>query len=61
MKENKVKKEESNSFKMLRLFAIFIIGALAFIIFSGAWNHFKSTEVSQETSAAWQGYLNKKK
>lgn len=52
MKENKVKKEESNSFKMLRLFAIFIIGALAFIIFSGAWNPFKSTEVSQEASAA---------
>ena len=53
-KEEKPKKEESNKFKMFRLFLIFIVGALAIIIFSGAWNPFKSSEVSHEASAVYE-------
>ena len=52
--EKKPKKEESNKFKMFRLFLIFIIGALAIIIFSGAWNPFKSSEVSNEASVLYE-------
>jgi predicted negative regulator of RcsB-dependent stress response len=39
---------------MFRLFLIFIIGVLAIIIFSGSWNPFKSSEVSNEASAVYE-------
>lgn len=50
----KPKKEESNKFKMFRLFLIFIVGVLAIIIFSGAWNPFKSSKVSHEASVLYK-------
>ena len=52
--DKKPQKEESNKFKMFRLFLIFIIGVLAIIIFSGAWNPFKSSEVSNEASVVYE-------
>ena len=39
---------------MFRLFLIFIIAALAIIIFSGSWNPFKSSVVSNEASAVYE-------
>ena len=53
-REKKEKKEESNKVKVLRLLLIFVVFVFVVAYFSGAWNPFKSQEVSEEATALYE-------